>query len=399
MTGKSQIPTAPQPGSRRFALRLSLFYGALFGLLGTHLPFFPVWLRAIGIEASWIGVITAVPAVTRFTVLPIVVGVAERRRAVRGALVLAAFVTAVGFAIVGTQHGALSIFLFYVATCCLWTPMIPLTDAYALQGIMRFGLNYGRMRLWGSAAFIAGALACGLLIDVIAASQLIWIIVCIAALGAVLSLVLQPLDSPRKGVIGMPDGGTLLREAGFLAIIFSAALIQGSHAAYYTFASIDWQAQGLGGLTIAALWALGVLAEILVFALSPRFTLKPAALVVVGGLSAVTRWLIAAQEPPVGVLALVQLAHGLTYGLTQLGTMALLVRHVPVHVMARGQGYLAACSGIVTSSASIVSGAIYARYGHGVYYAMAAMAAIGTTVMWLARLRLGDHPHSAASGG
>jgi MFS transporter, PPP family, 3-phenylpropionic acid transporter len=127
--------------------------------------------------------------------------------------------------------------------------------------------------------------------------------------------------------------------------------------------------------------------------------LKPAALVVVGGLSAVTRWLIAAQEPPVGVLALVQLAHGLTYGLTQLGTMALLVRHVPVHVMARGQGYLAACSGIVTSSASIVSGAIYARYGHGVYYAMAAMAAIGTTVMWLARLRLGDHPHSAASGG
>jgi MFS transporter, PPP family, 3-phenylpropionic acid transporter len=399
MTGKSQIPTAPQPGSRRFALRLSLFYGALFGLLGTHLPFFPVWLRAIGIEASWIGIITAVPAVTRFTVLPIVVGVAERRRAARGALVLAAFVTAVGFAIVGTQHGALSIFLFYVATCCLWTPMIPLTDAYALQGIVRFGLNYGRMRLWGSAAFIAGALACGLLIDVIAASQLIWIIVCIAALGAVLSLVLQPLDSPRKGVIGMPDGGTLLREAGFLAIIFSAALIQGSHAAYYTFASIDWQAQGLGGLTIAALWALGVLAEILVFALSPRFTLKPAALVVVGGLSAVTRWLIAAQEPPVGVLALVQLAHGLTYGLTQLGTMALLVRHVPVHVMARGQGYLAACSGIVTSSASIVSGAIYARYGHGVYYAMAAMAAIGTTVMWLARLRLGDHPHSAASGG
>jgi PPP family 3-phenylpropionic acid transporter len=399
MTGKSQIPTAPQPGSRRFALRLSLFYGALFGLLGTHLPFFPVWLRAIGIEASWIGVITAVPAVTRFTVLPIVVGVAERRRAVRGALMLAAFVTAAGFGIVGTQHGALSVFLFYVATCCLWTPMIPLTDAYALQGIVRFGLNYGRMRLWGSAAFVAGALACGLLIDVIAASKLIWIIVCIAALGAVLSLVLQPLDSARKGVIGMPSGGTLLREAGFLAIIFSAALIQGSHAAYYTFASIDWQAQGFGGLTIAALWALGVLAEILVFALSPRFTLKPAILVVVGGLSAVTRWLIAAQGPHVAVLALVQLAHGLTYGLTQLGTMALLVRHVPVHFMARGQGYLAACSGIVATSASIVSGAIYARYGHGVYYAMAAMAAIGTIVMWLARLRLADHPHSAASGG
>ena len=168
--------------------------------------------------------------------------------------------------------------------------------------------------------------------------------------------------------------GALLRDGGFLAIILAAALIQGSHAAYYTFASITWQASGLGGLTIAGLWALGVLAEIVVFALSPRFTLQPAIMVVIGGLSAVARWLITAQEPPVAVLAVVQLAHGLTYGLTQVGTMGLMVRHVPIHVMARGQGYLAACAGIVASSASIVSGAIYARYGQGVYYVMAAMA-------------------------
>jgi len=38
---------------------------------------------------------------------------------------------------------------------------------------------------------------------------------------------------------------------------------------------------------------------------------------------------------------------------------------------------LAACTGIVTSCASIASGAVYARYGEGVYYMMAAMAAAG----------------------
>jgi PPP family 3-phenylpropionic acid transporter len=98
-------------------------------------------------------------------------------------------------------------------------------------------------------------------------------------------------------------------------------------------------------------------------------------------------------------LAVVQTAHGLTYGLTQVGTMGLLVRRVPGHVMARGQGYLAACGGIVTSSASILSGAIYARSGQGVYYVMAAMALSGAVVMWLARHRLAHHPQSAASGG
>jgi PPP family 3-phenylpropionic acid transporter len=67
--------------------------------------------------------------------------------------------------------------------------------------------------------------------------------------------------------------------------------------------------------------------------------------------------------------------------------------------MARGQGYLAACGGIVMSSASIVSGAIYAQTGQGVYYAMAAMALVGGAVMWLARHRLEHQPQSAASGG
>jgi PPP family 3-phenylpropionic acid transporter len=72
--------------------------------------------------------------------------------------------------------------------------------------------------------------------------------------------------------------------------------------------------------------------------------------------------------------------------------------------MARGQGYLAACSGIVGGSASILSGAIYARYGQGVYYVMAVMALSGAMLTWSARRFLSepgsqDQPHNSASGG
>jgi PPP family 3-phenylpropionic acid transporter len=400
MPTESQIPIASHQVANRFAGALALFYGTLFGLMGTHLPFFPMWLRAVGIEASWIGVISAVPAVTRFTSLPFVTGLAERHHALRGAIIVTAFATAAGFALVGGQHAAVPVFLIYAAICCLWTPMLPLTDAYALRGVVRYGLNYGRLRLWGSAAFVVGALLCGVLVDMIAARRLIWVIAALAALGAATSLALRPLDKPATGVAAVQGGSALLRQWSFLAIIVSAALIQGSHAAYYTFASINWQAHGLDGLTIAGLWTLGVLAEIVVFALSPRFALAPSTLVVIGGLSAVLRWLITAQEPPLALLAVVQLAHGLTYGLTQVGIMGLLVRHLQVDVMARGQGYLAACSGIVSSSTSMVSGAVYASYGQGVYYVMVAMAASGAILMWLARHQFNDHhPHSAASGG
>jgi len=388
MASESQIPIDAQAASKRFATRLALFYGTLFGLVGTHLPFFPVWLKAVGIEPGWIGIITAVPAVTRFTALPFVTSLAERRQSLRGALIVTAFGCAIGFLIVGSQQQALAVFLAFAFTCAMWTPMTPLTDAYALRGVARYGLNYGPLRLWGSAAFVVGALACGLLVDVIAAKHLIWVIASVAVLGALASLALQPLDKPKTAV-AVPHGApVLLRDRGFVAIIVTSALVQGSHAAYYTFASIAWQQAGFGGLTSAGLWVLGVLAEIVLFALSPRFRLPSSVLVVIAALCAVARWVITAQAPPIEVLAVVQLAHGLTFGLTMVGTMGLLAHHVPGHVMARGQGYLAACTGVVSSCASIASGALYARYGEGVYYMMAAMAATGALTMWLARHRL-----------
>jgi PPP family 3-phenylpropionic acid transporter len=388
-------------------------------MLGCYLPFFPVWLKAVGIEASWIGAITAVPALTRFTVLPLVTAFAERRRTTRNAIVMTAFATALGLSVVGTQHQALPLFLIFAITCCLWTPTAPLTDAYALRGVVHYGLNYGPLRLWGSAAFVVGALLCGLFIDVIAPERLIWIIAAIAGLSALTSLGLQPLDAPKTSEPktsepktsepkssepeasepGHRGAGALLRDSGFLAIIVASALIQGSHAAYYIFASIVWKQAGLSGLIIAMLWSLGVLAEIVLFALSPRFTLPSAVLVVIGALSAVARWLITAQQPPIAILAVVQLTHGLTFGLTQVGTMGLLIHHVPGHVMTRGQGYLAACSGIVASSTSILCGIVYAHFGQGVYYVMAAMAASGAGVMWLARHRFVHQPQSVASGG
>ncbi|HVX75797.1 MAG TPA: MFS transporter [Bradyrhizobium sp.] len=399
MAAESQISPVSQDLRRRFATWLSLFYGTTFGLGGTYLPFFPVWLKAVGIDPSWIGTIVAAPAVTRFTVLPFLTSLAERRQAVRGAMILTAFATAAGFTVIGTQHQPLSVFLCFAATACVWTPMVPLTDAYALRGVASYGLNYGPLRLWGSVAFILGALACGLLVDVIAARDLIWVIAGMAWIGALMGLGLRPLAQVRGAVAEIHHAGALLRDPGFLGIILASALIQGSHAAYYGFGSITWQAAGLSGLTIAALWAIGVIAEIVVFALSPRFTLAPAMMVMIGALSGVLRWTLTAQEPPLALLALLQVLHCLTFGLTQVGIMSLLVHHVPGHVMARGQGYLAACSGMIYTAASILSGMVYARYGQGVYYLMAAMAFSGGAVMWLVRQRLALQPQSAASGG
>lgn len=378
------IPAAAQSSGRRFAVRVGLFYASTLGIIGVSLPFFPVWLKAIGIDAFWIGVINAVPALTRFTVLPFITAFAERRQALRSAMIMLAFLTAAGFALVGLLQYPLAILIVFIPIACVWTPLAPLTDGYTLKGLADHRI-YGLLRLWGSAAFVVTALGCGWLADRIAAPYLIWAIVAVAAVSAGVSLGLLPLPPSRATSSTPIRANTLLRQPLFLAIIASAALVQGSHSAYYGFASITWQNAGLGGLPIAILWSLGVLAEIAVFALSPRFRCSPALLVLIGSAGAMLRWLITAQEPPLGALAVVQLMHGMSFAMTHLGTVGLMVRCVPHHVLASAQGYLVAAIGIATSAAMILCGAIYEQIGQGIYYVMAALALAGLLTVMAAR--------------
>lgn len=381
-------PQIASPLARKFAQRLAMFYGTVFGSSGFYLPFFPVWLKSIGIDPAWIGIILAVPSTTRFTTLPFITAFAERRHALRQTMIICAFLAMIGFGVVGTLREPLAILVMFAFTAVVWTPLTALTDGYALKGVVRFGFNYGPLRLWGSAAFVVGALACGVVVNWLDGAQLIWVIVGAMVMSAVVSLGLQPLGATASDGKLLSRASALLRDPGFLAIAVATALIQGSHAGYYTFASITWQAAGYDGLTIAGLWTLGVLAEIVLFALSPRITWAPATLVILGGLGALLRWTLTAQTLPLPVLVVVQLLHGATYGLTQLGTMGLLLQHVPQHVMARAQGYVTACTGLVMSSMAVLSGAIYARYGEGVYYVMAALGLAGACVIWLARRRV-----------
>ena len=100
-------------------------------------------------------------------------------------------------------------------------------------------------------------------------------------------------------------------------------------------------------------------------------------LVLIGAGTGVVRWFICAHLPSLDVQIPIQLMHGITYGFTQVGSVALLVRCVPHHLLASSQGYLVAAVGIVNGIVLILSGVLYAHLGVGLYYVMRAIALCG----------------------
>jgi PPP family 3-phenylpropionic acid transporter len=254
---------------------------------------------------------------------------------------------------------------------------MPLAETYALTGLHRRGRAYGPVRLWGSGAFILGSFLAGFAADLIPARHLIWLITAAVALSALASLMLEPLHAEPHKVETAPR--RMLTDPAFLAVMIGASLIQGSHAVYYGFSTLAWSQAGLDGTTIAALWALGVIAEIVLFALSGRLpkSLTPPLLIVIGGVGAVLRWVAMAFDPPLALLPALQLLHGLSFGATHLGALTFIARNAPPRLAATAQGHFAVVLGVAMAAMMGLSGVLYAAYGSFAYAAMALAGAAG----------------------
>ena len=363
-----------------FVTRLAALYAALFILPGIQMPFFPVWLRAKDVDAGLIGVVLAVPMVARVLAIPVIAREADRRDAVRHVLIFAGVATVAGYILVGLSTGAVAILVTYTLTSLCYTPLMPLAETYALKGLAARGRAYGPVRLWGSFAFIFGNLAAGLAADIIPARNLIWLMVAASALMALAAWGLEPLsvNAPQQGSQTTPRQASL-RDPAFVAMFAGASLIQASHALFYGFSALQWHAAGLDGTFIAALWTLGVAAEIVLFAvqarLPPFFT--PTRLLMVGAAAGIVRWLGMAADPPALALPWLQVLHALSFGATHLGALMFLSHNAPAGQAATAQGYLAIAAGLAMAAATGISGVLYQDFGSRAYVAMALVAFAG----------------------
>jgi PPP family 3-phenylpropionic acid transporter len=375
MTAQPEKSTGEQ-----FSLRLKAFYAALFLTLGVQLPFLPVWLTAKGLDAGAIGIVLALPALIRIIAIPLATRVADRRDAVRGVIILASAGAALGFGALAFAQGAAAIMLVYALASAAYAPVMMLADTYALRGLAQRGRAYGPVRLWGSAAFIAASFGAGALLDLMAPVDLIWLMVVAMAIATGAAFALAPLTTePAGSAPARASAAGLLRNPAFLAAIAAASLVQASHAVYYGFSTIDWQAAGYDGGVIGALWALGVIAEIALFALSARLpsTITPVALLLAGAVGAIVRWSAMAAAPPAMLLPALQCLHAFSFGTTHLGALALVARMAPTGAAATAQGYFAVALGVTMAGATTLAGVLYGRLGSGAYAAMAVMAAAG----------------------
>lgn len=144
---------------------ISQYFLGFFFAYGVYLPFWALWFEDQGVSAGDIGVLIGIGFATRcvanLVITPRIHKVEHLMPALR-CLSFAALLF-VGFHFfTGGSFVLMLLATVLFNLCC--GPIIPLSDAMANHYSRLKMLDYGRTRLWGSIAFIAGSTVVGYLV-------------------------------------------------------------------------------------------------------------------------------------------------------------------------------------------------------------------------------------------
>jgi len=386
---------------------LSFVYAAAFFTFGMQLPFLPIWLGARGIDDSRIAIILATPQFLRVLSTPLVAGWADRRGDFVGTLAGSLIVMTVLSCALAVVSGFAPILVIVTLFTCAQGVAMPLADAltFAVLRAQTYGpgrpaaagaaptirLEYGGIRKWGSAAFIGGNIAAGVILSQTGVGMIPYGLAASALVSVGAALYAAPLGAlahaPPPGEAAQSGDGRL----GLLFLVIGAAtLIQTSHALLNTFGSLHWAREGHSDVFVGAAWAIGVASETTFFALAGRWFAGPdraVALLALGGSTAALRWLVMASDPGTALLAVAQVGHGFSFAATHMGSMYLIFELAPHPMRARAQGWLVAAIGGASAVVVALAGPLYVDLGERAYFVMAALAIAGVGLAAIVRLR------------
>lgn len=315
--------------------RAAIAAGAVNLVLGANLPYLPVWMeRVAGMSGAEIAGASTLAILIRIVAGPLTAGIAQDH-GLRGTVAAVMAIALAAYALLFPEAPRAVDFLLCVIVYSAMNVVGPLFEAVLVYGTRNGRPDYGEGRAIASAAFVIANLAGGAILGAWGPDWVLAYLVAASALAAIAPMFTR--QGARAAVTRRPlistftDSFTIYRMPGVFVYLLAAALIQASHGAYYAFASNIWIAQGIDASHIGALWAIGVVVEILLFLLSRKLLrdMNHYALLWLGGIGALIRWTAAGFVMPVEAVYAFQTLHAASFAMTHIGTMRFLQAALP----------------------------------------------------------------------
>ncbi|NBA97296.1 MFS transporter [Pseudomonas sp. R5(2019)] len=371
--------------------RLSSFYLFYFALLGSTAPFLALYFDHLGFSSARIGELVAIPMLMR-CVAPNLWGWLGDYTGRRLAIVrFGAVCTLFTFSLIFVSKSYAWLAMVMALHAFFWHAVLPQFEVITLAHLQGQTSRYSQIRLWGSIGFILTVVGLGRLFEWLSLDIYPLALVAVMAGIVVSSLWVPNAQPPAQG--DRPAGEGFLRQLaspGVLAFYGCVALMQLSHGPYYTFLTLHLEHLGYSRGVIGMLWALGVVAEVLMFlAMSwilARLSVRRVLLY--SFLLAALRWaLLGTLAEHLWVLLFAQVLHAATFGSFHAAAIQFVQRSFGSRQQGQGQALYAALAGTGGALGALYSGYSWNTLGPTVTFSIAAIAALAAAVMIATRMK------------
>ena len=382
--------------------RLSGYYFFYFAYVGAFSPYFGLFLQDRGFSAWDIGVLVSQTQLMRLFAPNLWGWVADRTHARLAVIRLTSLLAVLSFALLYWVQGFVPHLLVIGLMAFFWSASLPLAESMTFDHLREQPARYSRIRLWGSVGFIVTVLGIGALLDHAPLGTLLPSI--LVLLGGVLLCALAVPDVAPRAHAENPSVRSILRQPRVRAILGSSFCMAMAHGAYYVFYSIFLTQHGYSKAMVGGLWSLGVIAEIGVFLLMPRWLprLGLRRVLLACYLAAALRFVLIGMGVEVLLLLLLaQVLHGLTFGAHHAASIAAIHRWFPGRAQARGQALYSSLSfGAGGLVGGVLSGWSWDHLGGGVTFALSgSFALLGAALVagWIVHDGEPSEEHKAAA--
>jgi PPP family 3-phenylpropionic acid transporter len=365
--------------------RLSGFYFFYFAALGAFLPYWALYLQNAGFSAAEIGQLIAITAATRVVAPNLWGWLADRTGRTLSVIRLAGFFTLVAFSLVFGLQGFGGLALVMLVFSFFWNAMLPLFETITLNHLHHDTYRYSWVRLWGSIGFIAAVVAVGKALEGVLSidclPQLIMLLFC----GLWLTSLTVPRGPEETHSAESSALSNILKRSDVIAFFLACMLQQLAHGPYYVFFSVYLRDHGFSSGETGQLWALGVLAEIVLFAflhrLLARYSLRRIFLASLA--LSVVRWLLIAWGvDSIAAIFSGQLLHAASFGSAHVAAIHLVHQYFRGPHHGKGQAFYSALSfGLGGALGSLYSGHLWTAWGPQWVYTAAAGSSLAALLL------------------
>jgi len=369
--------------------RLSGFYFFYFASLGVFVPYWGLYLQEQGFSAQDIGELTAIFLGTRIIAPNIWSWIADhqgqRMRIVRAA----SLAGMLAFSAIFFSNSYLWIAIVMFTFSMFWNATLPQFETNTLQHLGDHSHHYSKIRLWGSIGFIVSVSILGVMFEKLSI-ELMPIALILTMTGIWLTSLTVPESASRHRSLDDQPLMDIVKRPEIIAFLVICFLTLLSHGPYYTFYSIYLENHGYNRSVIGQLWALGVIAEVVIFLFMhrflPRYGLR--LVLILSLILSTVRWLLIGFFPDnLTALLLAQLLHAASFGTFHAASIAWVHQHFEGKNQARGQAlYSSVGFGAGGVLGSLLSGYLWLTPGPTITFALAAMStllATGIAIRWL----------------